>query len=653
MSASESRKTNQENHKKNTSLSGVISVTRKGVGYIEHSNLIEDLEIAPDQLGTALNGDTVDATMLDAQKNKRLQGKVVKIIARAKTDFVGTLEQRDNTTILISDDRRMYVPILVENPPQKPLRNTKAVVRFSTWNKGEKEPRGMLIEVLGEKGVNETEMKAIVRSRGFDTDFAKTLEQEAHAIAQQRTIPDQEIKNRRDMRSITTITIDPLDAKDFDDALSIESFPDGTTEVGIHIADVSHYVRPGSVIDKEARKRATSIYLVDRTIPMLPEILSNDVCSLNPHEDKLTYSAVFRLDKNARVLKRWFGKTIIHSDKRFTYEDAQQVLDRGSGELFKELSLLDTLARKLREERFRQGAIDFDQDEIRFVLDKSGKPIKVIKKERLSTNQLIEDFMLLANREVATYFNNLCKNLPASRATFIYRIHDVPDPEKIEELSIFVRAVGYDFSTQGGNVSAKDLNKLFKQIEGKPEEHLIKTATIRSMAKAIYSTKNIGHFGLSFTYYTHFTSPIRRYPDIMVHRILKSHLNNEPLSQQELLAYESLAIQSSRREVEAVEAERESIKLKQVEYMKDHVGESFDGIITGIVDWGLYVEEKETKAEGLIRMASLSDDFYELDKKRYRIVGNKTGKAYTLGDPVRIRLIAAHIEEKTLDWILI
>ena len=653
MSASESRKTNQENHKKNTSLSGVISVTRKGVGYIEHSNLIEDLEIAPDQLGTALNGDTVDATMLDAQKNKRLQGKVVKIIARAKTDFVGTLEQRDNTTILISDDRRMYVPILVENPPQKPLRNTKAVVRFSTWNKGEKEPRGMLIEVLGEKGVNETEMKAIVRSRGFDTDFAKTLEQEAHAIAQQRTIPDQEIKNRRDMRSITTITIDPLDAKDFDDALSIESFPDGTTEVGIHIADVSHYVRPGSVIDKEARKRATSIYLVDRTIPMLPEILSNDVCSLNPHEDKLTYSAVFRLDKNARVLKRWFGKTIIHSDKRFTYEDAQQVLDRGSGELFKELSLLDTLARKLREERFRQGAIDFDQDEIRFVLDKSGKPIKVIKKERLSTNQLIEDFMLLANREVATYFNNLCKNLPASRATFIYRIHDVPDPEKIEELSIFVRAVGYDFSTQGGNVSAKDLNKLFKQIEGKPEEHLIKTATIRSMAKAIYSTKNIGHFGLSFTYYTHFTSPIRRYPDIMVHRILKSHLNNEPLSQQELLAYESLAIQSSRREVEAVEAERESIKLKQEEYMKDHVGESFDGIITGIVDWGLYVEEKETKAEGLIRMASLSDDFYELDKKRYRIVGNKTGKAYTLGDPVRIRLIAAHIEEKTLDWILI
>src|SRR3989344_1427312 len=424
MSDSASRKGKLKKQEGPTLLSGVISVTRKGVGYLAHQDLAEDLEIAPLCLGTALNGDTVEVRKIDTKDAKRIQGEVVAVLERAKTDFVGTLEQQGDNIVLISDDKRMYVPILIENPPETTTKNVKAVVKFTSWNHKDKQPHGVLVEVLGEKGVHETEMKAIVRSRGFDTDFEKVLNQEAQAIAKQRNIPEHEIANRRDMRTVTTFTIDPNDAKDFDDALSIRELQDGTTEVGIHIADVSHYVRPGSIIDKEARKRATSIYLVDRTIPMLPEILSNDICSLNPHEDKLTYSAIFRLDKNARVLKRWFGKTIIHSDKRFTYEDAQQVLDRGSGELFKELSLLDTLARKLREERFRQGAIDFDQDEIRFVLDKSGKPIKVIKKERLSTNQLIEDFMLLANREVATYFNNLCKNLPASRATFIYRIHE-------------------------------------------------------------------------------------------------------------------------------------------------------------------------------------------------------------------------------------
>lgn len=634
-------------------LEGVISITRKGVGYIAHPDLEEDIEIAPEHTATALHGDRVLFSTLPKEKrHKRAQGAVEKVLERAHSELVGTLIVKGDHLFLDPDNKRIHVGVLVHSK-KRIEKDTKVLIKLLPWDNPKAPPEGEVLEILGKKGKHETEMKAIVRGRGFDTEFEQQLEQEARAIEQQKTISKEEEAKRRDFRGITTFTIDPEDAKDFDDALSIRKIGSKRWEVGIHIADVSHYVRPGSAIDKEARKRATSIYLVDRTIPMLPEILSNDVCSLNPNEDKLTYSAVFELDENAQVQKRWFGKTIIHSDKRFTYEEAQRVIDTKEGDFNEELHTLHTLARKLQERRFKAGAIDFDQDEVSFKLDQNGKILSIEKKERLETNKLIEDFMLLANREVATYFQKLSKDVPESRTTFIYRIHDVPDPEKIEELGIFLRAIGYDFKTHGGDVSAKDLNKLFKQIEGKPEEHLIKTATIRSMAKAIYSTKNIGHFGLSFEYYTHFTSPIRRYPDVMVHRILKSHLSGEKLSKQEVVEYETLALQSSRREVEAVEAERESIKLKQVEYMSEHIGESFNGVITGVVEWGLYIEETETKAEGLARISALGDDYYELDKKQYRLVGSKTKKTYRLGDKVRVRLLAASVEDKTLEWKII
>jgi len=644
-----SKNKTDNSNEKNPDLTGIITVTRKSVGYVSHPDFKEDVEIAPEELNTALNGDAVQFSILD-KKARRTQGHVEKILERKKTEFVGVLVYKNDKLFLVPDDKRVYIEILIPNPKEKVQKDIKGIVKLYPWSDPKQIPEGDLLEILGKKGEHETEMKAIVRGRGFDTDFEKRLEEEAEQIEKKSHITPEELTKRRDFRETTTFTIDPHDAKDFDDALSFKVLPNGDYEVGIHIADVSHYVRPGSAIDKEARKRATSIYLVDRTIPMLPEILSNGVCSLNPNEDKLTYSAVFVLDKNASVKERWFGKTVIHSDKRFTYEEAQEILDNKKGEFFDELQVLNSLANKLQEARFKNGSIDFDQDEISFVLDENGKPLEINRKMRQATNRLVEDFMLLANREVATHYQELCKKIPQSRATFIYRIHDAPNPDKIEELGIFLRAIGYNFETHGGEVTAKDLNKLFKQIEGKPEEHLIKVATIRSMAKAIYSTKNIGHFGLSFAYYTHFTSPIRRYPDIMVHRILKSHLGEEALSKDEILAYESLALQSSRREVEAVEAERESIKLKQVEYMQDHIGESFDGVITGVVEWGIYVEEQTTKAEGLVRVATLGDDFYELDKKNYRLVGNRNKKTYSLGDKIRVRLIAANVEEKTLEW---
>lgn len=639
-------------------LEGVISVTRKGVGYFSHDSLMEDLEIAPGELNTALHGDMVLVRPLRAGRapgrpSKRSQGEVIKILNRKSEEFVGILIEENNRIYLKPDNVRFYTKIAIPKPPRDAKVGHKAVVKMETWTNPEENPHGEILEVLGKQGEHETEMRSIVRGHGFDLNFPPNVMREAEAIEKNKEHLAEEIATRRDFRNIITFTIDPKTAKDFDDAISIQNVGENKWEIGVHIADVSHYVRPNSAIDKEARKRATSIYLVDRTIPMLPEVLSNDVCSLNPHEDKLAYSAVFVYDKNGGVHERWFGKTAINSNKRFTYEEAQEVIDTGAGVHAEELKTLDTIAHALRKKRFEKGAIDFDQDEVAFELDENGKPIAVHKKERLNSMKLIEDLMLLANREVATYFQTLGKKLPESRRTFLYRIHDMPDPDRIEELGIFLRAIGYEFKTKTGAVSAKDLNDLFKEIEGTPEEHLIKVATIRSMAKAIYSTKNIGHFGLSFTYYTHFTSPIRRYPDVMVHRLLKNHLDNEPLSAKELAEYEALAIQSSQKEVEAVEAERDSIKYKQVEYMKEHVGEEFDGVITGVVDWGLYIEEVNTKAEGLLRISNLGGDFYELDKKNYRLVGSKTKQKYVLGDKVRVKLMGANLEEKTLEWKLV
>jgi ribonuclease R len=503
-------------------------------------------------------------------------------------------------------------------------------------------------------------MQAIIRGEGISENFpekiseaGKELHERKEEIFKEAIAQTKEKRpRRREMRDRITCTIDPADAKDFDDAISFHRLNNGHYEVGIHIADVSHYVKENDTIDKEAQSRGTSIYLVDRVIPMLPEVLSNDLCSLKPNEDRLAFSAVFEIDEKGKIHKEWFGQTVIHSDKRFSYEEAQEVLDTQKGPQQEELSTLMDIARVLRKKRKKQGAIAFDQPEVRFKLDKDGKPIEVVAKIRTETMLMIEDYMLLANQRVAKYVYNHTK-AKGLDAAFVYRVHDLPNPEKIEDLSIFLHALGYELKAQKGVLHARDINRLLKEIEGKPEENLIKTATIRSMAKAIYTTKNIGHFGLAFKFYTHFTSPIRRYPDLMAHRMLRKYLDGKTINKRELAKYEKLSIQSSEREMGAVKAERDSIKYKQVEFMLDKVGQEFDGIVTGVTDWGIYVEEKESRAEGMVRLSSIKGDFFQHEASKYRVKGDKTGQTYSLGGEVRVRLKDADMESRTLDFELV
>ena len=634
-------------------IQGIIAITRRGTGYIKNSLYDRDIEIGRESLNTALNGDLVDIIIVKKNDKGRIVGEVTTIVERFREVFVGVIEHERGLCFVVPDDKRMYTNILIpEKKAQQLESGTKVRIKLAIWNDPKKNPEGEILEILGPKGDNNVEMSAIVFEHGFQISFPEAVTAEAKVLKEQGSITAREIEKRKDFRGVVTFTIDPHDAKDFDDALSIAKLPSGDIEVGIHIADVSYYVRPASPLDKEAQRRGTSVYLVDRTIPMLPEILSNDLCSLIPNTDRLTFSATFVFSKDGSVKNRWFGRSIIHSNKRFTYKEAQKILNAKEGVLHEELSLLNKLAGKLRKERFKGGAIEFDHEEIAFELDKRGKPLKIVKKIRQDTNKLIEEFMLLANREVTEYIYRLSKKNNKNVA-FVYRVHDVPNPEKIEELAIFLRAIGHDLNTNEGVVSAYDINKLFKKIEGTPEEQLIKTATIRSMAKAVYSTKNIGHFGLAFKHYTHFTSPIRRYPDIMVHRILKKYLEGAQISAQEFAVYEKLAIQSSQREIKAVEAERDSIKYKQVEYMESRLGQTFDGIISGVTDWGIYVEENETKAEGLIRISNLGDDFYTFNKKKYALIGERTKKKFTLGDKVKIKLTGANLDAKTLDFMLV
>ena len=635
-------------------LEGVISVTSRGIGYFPVEGFEDDIEIPKEFLNTALNRDTVEIVLHPRQKGVRAQGAVVRVISRARTEFVGVLKEEDGFYYLVPDDRRMYVDLLIpktaKDTKERVVEDMKVLVRLVKWDDSRKDPEGEILKVIGKKGEHETEMQAIVLSHNFDTNFPSEVEKEAKEIGRHKNISAGDVAKRKDIRNITTFTIDPVNAKDFDDAISIRAIDTNTTEVGIHIADVTHYVRPGSAIDKEAQERGTSIYLVDRTIPMLPEILSNDVCSLNPNEDKLTFSAIFELNRDGDVTKRWFGRTVINSNKRFTYEEAQKVLDSGNGPFADELQTLEALGKKLRGKRFKEGSIAFETDEVTFMLDERMKPVGIKVKERLETMLLVEDFMLLANREVAKFLYDRAKSKDIRDAVLIYRIHDVPNQEKIEELAVFLRAIGYDLKVHKGAVNSKDINRLLKDIKGKPEERLIHTATIRSMAKAIYSTKNIGHFSLSFRYYTHFTSPIRRYPDMMVHRILGSHLDGSKIPQEELNVYKRLAVESSEREIEASSAERDSIKYKQVEYMKEHIGEVFDGIITGVTDFGVFIEEIKTKAEGMVRLRDLSDDYYVFEKKKYSLVGRRKKKTYRLGDTMKIKLVEANLDQKTITW---
>ena len=660
---------------------GIISTTQKGAGYIDDPDpKKESVYIEPGKLNTALNGDTVE--FIFAMKKIRgiatKTGEVVRVVHRAKENFVGTVSSatagasgasNNGGLVVIADDRKMYVPISVVDGKAK--KDDKVYVRLKPWTDPKKNPVGEIIRVLGKKGINDVEMESIVLDKGFEVGFPKAVEDEAKSIEVNKAITALEIVKRRDMRGTLTFTIDPFDAKDFDDAISFRKIGGGDAgaqggrtganmyEIGVHIADVSHYVREGSALDKEAVKRGCSIYLVDRTIPMLPEVLSNDVCSLNPHEDKLTFSAIFTIDENAKVHSRWFGRTVINSDQRFTYENAQEAIDDEGAQYHDELVTLNRLAKILSKQNASQGAIEFKQEEIKFRLDEKGKPIGVYAKERLDTHKLVEEYMLLANREVAKYIFDSIKKKGKRDTGAIYRIHDVPDKEKIANLATFVKALGYDLRVKDGEVTAHDINHLLDQIEDTPHESLIRTATIRSMQKAIYSTKNVGHFGLAFSFYTHFTSPIRRYPDLLVQRILARHINNEPFGDRDIVALQKMAESSTEREINASEAERASKKLKQVEYMSERIGQDFQGTISGVTKWGIYIQENESKSEGMIPISKLSgsfdgkqSDYFIFNEKTYSITGEKTKKKFTLGDAITFKVISADLDKKTLDFEL-
>lgn len=642
-------------------VEGILRTTAKGLGFVIVEGEDEDIAIESSFLNTGLNGDTVRVLLHPEVSGKQRTGEITEIILRAKMEFVGTLEGEKQKGFFFLDpqDPKMYVDIFV---PAKKAKNAKGgqkvLVKITKWDNQKKNPEGEVVEVIGKPGDNNVEMEAIVLDKGLRIEFPEKVERQAKEIEEGAAENiAQEAKKRRDMRSITTFTIDPETAKDFDDALSFEELSDGNIEVGIHIADVTHYVTPGGEIDKAATRRATSIYLVDRTIPMLPEALSNNICSLMPDVERLAFSAVFTFHKDSfkkggrpKIIEQWFGETVIKSDKRFSYEDAQEILDNEDGLFYDELNKLNILAHKIRKQKFAAGAISLETEEVKFVLDETGKPVDVMRKERGDTHKMIEDFMLLANKKVAEYAS---KKIGEKKGHFVYRIHPMPEPEKIANLAALLNTLGYNITIKEGRVPSKDLNDVLLKAEGTAEENLIQTATIRSMAKAIYSTKNVGHYGLAFKHYAHFTSPIRRYPDMMVHRLTKLYLAGKKAPQAMLEEYDTLSLHSSEMEKTASEAERGSIKYKQVEYMTERVGKTFDGVISGVTEWGIYVEEAHSKSEGMVRLKDMQDDYYTLDEKTRTIKGEKYKKKYRLGDKVKVKVKNADLERRVIDYVFV
>jgi ribonuclease R len=623
-------------------VTGTIDLTKFGYAFVLSEESEEDVFIAARNLNTALHGDQVKVLLYARHKGKRPEGEVVEILSRSRASFVGTIELTPQFAFLIPDNKNMpfdlFIPLTKLNGAKQ---GQKAVARLVEWDQRSRNPMGEITEVLGYPGENDTEMHAILAEFGLPNKFAPEIEAAAEKISPEITPED--IAARRDFRNVPTFTIDPEDAKDFDDALSISRLPNGNMEIGVHIADVTHYVKPGSVIEKEAQERATSVYLVDRTIPMLPEKLSNHICSLNPFEDKLTYSAVFELDSKAVVINEWFGRTIIKSDKRFSYGEAQKVIDTGEGDMKEQLLTLHNLAQSLRAKRFATGSFAFERIEVKFNLSESGVPLGILFREYGTSNQLIEEFMLLANRRVAEYVGKKLKG-----KTFVYRIHDKPNPEKLSSFSYFIKRFGYTLDTQDVKGLPAAMNKLMDDVSGKKEQNVIETLALRSMARAVYSTDNIGHYGLSFSYYTHFTSPIRRYPDMMVHRLLTRYLEGQPSRDGD--KFEKLCEYSSKRERLATDAERASIKYKQVEFMKDKIGQVFEGVISGVTEWGIYVEIIENQCEGMIALRELQDDFFEYDEENYSIRGRHSGKVYMLGDKINVEIVKADLQKRQLDY---
>ncbi len=609
----------------------------------------ENVFVAERNSAHAMNGDRVRIQMLARRKGRGSEGEIVEILERKQTRFVGTLNVQKFFAFLEMDSKILANDIFI---PKEKLKNgktgDKALVEITEWPDRAKNPVGEVIDILGIAGTNNAEMHAILAEFGLPYKYPEAVEAEAEKIPTE--ITEEEIAKREDFRKVTTFTIDPRDAKDFDDALSIRQLDNGNWEVGVHIADVTHYVTPGGIIDKEGEERATSVYLVDRTIPMLPERLSNGLCSLRPNEEKLCYSAIFELNENADIKNYRIGRTVIESDRRFTYEEAQSIIETGEGDFKEDVLKLDQLAKKLREKRFQNGSIAFEREEVRFEIDENGKPLSVYFKEQKDSNKLIEEFMLLANKTVAEFIGKVPKNKQAK--TFVYRIHDLPNPEKLQSLSEFIRRFGYKVKTDGSNTAvAKSINQLLEDVHDKPEENLISTIAVRAMAKAVYSTSNIGHYGLAFDYYTHFTSPIRRYPDMMVHRLLTLYMEGGRSVSKQLT--EDECKHCSEMEQLAANAERASIKYKQVEFMSDKIGRVFKALISGVAEWGIYAEIEENKCEGLIPMRELDDDFYEFDEKNYCIRGRRSKREYRLGDEIEVKVVRANLERKQLDFSIV
>lgn len=596
----------------------------------------------------ALLNDKVKVFLYASRKGQMPEGEVVEILKRAKDTFVGILDVSENYAFLTLDNRVMTNDIFIpKNKLKGGKTGQKAVVKLLSWEPNAKNPIGEVVDILGDKGDNNAEMHAILAEFGLPYKYPEDVQAAADKIDAGITL--EEVAKRIDMRNVITFTVDPRDAKDFDDALSLRKLDNGLWEVGVHIADVTHYVRPESIIEQEGQQRATSVYLVDRTIPMLPEHLSNGICSLRPNEDKLTYSVIFQMNDKAEIQHYEIAKTVICSNRRFSYEEAQAIIETGEGDYKEEILTMDRLAKLLRAKRFQDGAIAFDRVEVRFEIDEKGKPISVFFKEQKDSNKMIEEFMLLANKTVATHIGKPGKGQPVK--TFVYRIHDVPNPDKLNNFAAFIKRFGYTLKTTGKQASVSgSINHLLDEVQGKKEQNLIETLAIRSMAKAIYSTANLGHYGLAFDFYTHFTSPIRRYPDMMVHRLLEKYAaGGRSVNASE---YEEYCKHSSDMEQLASNAERASIKYKQVEFMSDRIGQTFDGVISGVTEWGIYVELTENKCEGMIPIRDLDDDYYTFDDKNYCLVGRRYHKKYQLGDEITVKVAKANLDKKQLDFVI-